>query len=485
LNERLLGLLLRQSDTSKEKEKSAMTTSPAYTHAVVLGASMAGLLTARVLSDHFDRVTIVERDPVEDAPLARKGQPQTRHLHGLLSSGLQILARLYPDLPDALRAGGAIVSDMGEGMNWHTFGGRRLPATVGLEAALMSRPFLEQLVRQRTLARPNIALRDSCTVAGLLAGAGRRVAGVQLEPRDGEASAELLADLVVDCGGRGSRSPAWLQALGYPAPETSEVRVDVGYATRTFRRNPADPRGGTWTLFTPEGPRETRFGGLFPIEGDRWIVSMGGWAGDHCPTDEAGFLTYARSLPVPEIAEIVAHAEPLSPIVAYKFSSSLRRHYERLREFPEGYLVLGDAICSFNPTYGQGMTSAAMQAQALDALLTARRGRLDGLAPRFFARAAKVVDTPWQLAVGEDFRFPQTSGPRPAGVDLLNRYVAMVHRATHTDAEVTRAFLKVMNLLAPPSSLMAPRILLRVLRAARHAAAPIATPRRAAPNPRG
>jgi 2-polyprenyl-6-methoxyphenol hydroxylase-like FAD-dependent oxidoreductase len=265
------------------------------------------------------------------------------------------------------------------------------------------------------------------------------------------------------------------------------VRVDVGYATRTFRRDPADPRGRTWTLFTPEGPRETRFGGLFPIEGDRWIVSMGGWAGDHCPTDDAGFLAYARSLPAPEIAEIVARAEPLSPIVAYKFSSSLRRHYERLREFPEGYLVLGDAICSFNPTYGQGMTSAAMQAQALDALLTGsldaaqrlRRGRLDGIAPRFFARAAKVVDTPWQLAVGEDFRFPQTSGPKPAGVDLLNRYVAMVHRATHSDAEVTRAFLLVMSLLAPPASLMAPRILLRVLRAATRAATPVGAPRRA------
>jgi 2-polyprenyl-6-methoxyphenol hydroxylase-like FAD-dependent oxidoreductase len=464
-----------------------MTTSPTYTHAVVLGASMAGLLTARVLSDHFDRVTILERDPVDDAPAARKGQPQTRHLHGLLASGLQILTRLYPDLPDALRAGGAVVSDTGEGMNWHTFGGRRLPATVGLEAALMSRPFLEQLVRQRTLARPNVALRDGCAVVGLLADAGRRVVGVRVAPGEGEAGDELRADLVVDCGGRGSRSPAWLRGLGYPAPETSEVRVDVGYATRTFRRDPADPRGRTWTLFTPEGPRETRFGGLFPIEGDRWIVSMGGWAGDHCPTDDAGFLAYARSLPAPEIAEIVARAEPLSPIVAYKFSSSLRRHYERLREFPEGYLVLGDAICSFNPTYGQGMTSAAMQAQALDALLTGsldaaqrlRRGRLDGIAPRFFARAAKVVDTPWQLAVGEDFRFPQTSGPKPAGVDLLNRYVAMVHRATHSDAEVTRAFLLVMSLLAPPASLMAPRILLRVLRAATRAATPVGAPRRA------
>lgn len=438
----------------------------AQTHAVVLGASMAGLLTARVLSEHFDQVTIVERDPVGDRPEPRKGQPHTRHLHGLLASGLQVLAHYYPDLPAALRDGGAIVSDMGEGMNWHTYGGRRLSVEVGLEAALMSRPFLEQLVRQRTLARPNVALRDGCAAVGLIEGPGRSVAGVRLESPAGGGTTELRAGLVVDCGGRGSRSPVWLRALGYPEPEASEVTVNVGYATRIYRRDPDDARGRSWTLVTPEAPRETRFGGMFPIEGDRWIVSMGGWAGDHCPTDEAGFLAYARAMPTPEIAAVVATAEPLSEIAAYKFSASLRRHYERLSAFPEGYLVLGDAICSFNPTYGQGMTSAAMQARALDELLAARGGRLAGLAPAFFARAAKVVDIPWQLAVGEDFRFPQTRGPKPAGIDTLNRYVAMVHRATHSDPEVTRAFLMVMNLLAPPASLMSPGILLRVMRAA-------------------
>lgn len=442
-----------------------MTTDTTTTHAIVLGASMAGLLTARVLSEHFERVTIVERDPVASGAVARKGQPQTRHLHGLLAGGMHILSGYFPDLPDALRAGGAIVSDMGEGMHWHAFGGLRAPALLGQDAALMSRPFLEQLVRERTLARPNVALRDSCAAIGLLEGAGQRVVGVRLAASGG--TVELQANLVVDCGGRGSRSPLWLRALGYPEPATSEVTVDVGYATRVFRRDPADPRGRTWTLVTPEAPRETRFGGMFPIEGDRWIVSMGGWAGDHCPTDEAGFLAYARSLPLPVFAEIVGSAEPLSEISAYKFSSSLRRHYERLKRFPEGYLVLGDAICSFNPTYGQGMTSAAMQAQALDTLLRAQGGRLEGLAPHFFRRAATVVDVPWQLAVGEDFRFPHTGGPKPAGIDVLNRYVAMVHRATQHDPEVTRAFLRVMNLLAPPASLMAPGIVLRVLRASK------------------
>lgn len=443
------------------------TNSQARTHAVVLGASMAGLLTARVLSEHFERVTLVERDPVQDQPEARKGQPQTRHLHGLLASGLQIMTRYYPDLTEALAAGGALVQDFGESMQWYCYGGYRKRFRMGVKAALMSRPFLEYLIRQRTLARPNIQLMDNCAVKSLETNTDRsRVTGIQIERRaDGNIVERLMADLVMDCTGRGSRSPQWLVELGYEAPSESEVKVNVGYATQVFRRDPADPRSKEWILLTPEAPRETRFGGMFPIEGDRWVVSMGGWAGDHAPTDAAGLLEYARALPAPDIYNIMSQSEPLSEVIPHKFNSSLRRHYEKLARFPQGYLVLGDAVCSFNPTYGQGMTSAAMQAAGLDELLTQQRGQPGNLAPLFFKQAAKIIDTSWQLAVGEDFRFPQTSGPKPAGVDLLNRYVAMVHRATLTDAEVGRAFARVMNLLAAPTSLMAPAILVRVLRA--------------------
>jgi 2-polyprenyl-6-methoxyphenol hydroxylase-like FAD-dependent oxidoreductase len=438
-------------------------------HAIVLGASMAGLLTARVLSEHFDQVTLIERDPVADRAEARKGQPQTRHLHGLLASGLEIMTRYYPDLMDALKAGGARVEDFGESMHWWTYGGYRQRFTLGVKAALMSRPFLEYLVRTRTLARDNITLIDQCAVRKLCMTADQaRVAGIEIERRDQAGAGEVLAaDFIVDCTGRGSRTPQWLAELGYAAPAESEVKVNVGYATQIFRRTPQDAHSEDWLLITPEAPRETRFGAMFPIEGDRWIVSMGGWAGDHAPTDPAGFLEYARTMPTPDIYNLMRTAEPLTEIYPHKFNSSLRRHYEKLVRFPTGYLVLGDAICSFNPTYGQGMTSAAMQAAALDDLLTQRGGQVDGIAPIFFKRAAKVVDTPWQLAVGEDFRYPQTTGPKPAGIDLLNRYVAAVHRATLVDPEAGRAFAKVMNLMAPPTSLMAPGMMVRVWRANR------------------
>lgn len=435
-------------------------------HAVVIGGSLGGLLTARVLSDHVQHITILERDTVREQPEARKGQPQTRHLHGLLATGLEVMTRYFPDLPQALAAGGAIMNDFAGSMNWYTGGSYRRRFQMGVPATLMSRPFLESLVRQRVLARPNVRLMDNCAVKELLTTPdGHAVNGVMVELRhEGNQLLSLEADLVVDCAGRGSRASHWLEALGYDAPPVSEVNVDVAYATRLFRRNPADPRGQQWTLITPEAPHETRFGAIFPIEGDRWIVSLGGWHGDHPPTNEAGFLDFARSLPASDVYDVISRAEPISDITPMKFPYSLRRHYEKLRRFPTGFLVLGDAISSFNPTYGQGMTSAALQVAELDTLLT-KQTAPGKLAMAFFKQAAKVIDIPWQLAVGEDFRFAQTSGPKPPGTDLINRYVARVHRATLQDEVVCLALLRVMNLMAPPPSLFHPRIMWRVWRA--------------------
>lgn len=202
---------------------------------------------------------------------------------------------------------------------------------------------------------------------------------------------------------------------------------------------------------------------MFPIEGDRWIVTLGCWAGDYPPTDEASFLEFARSLASPDIYNLISRIEPLSDIMPYKFPANLRRHYEKLAAFPAGYLVAGDAICSFNPIYGQGMTSATLQAAALDRVLQTQPTR-NALAHAFFKEAAKIVDIPWQLSVGEDFRYPETTGPKAPGTDFINRYVERVHKATHNDTVVYGAFLHVMNLMKPPASLFHPKIVWRVLR---------------------
>lgn len=430
---------------------------------IVLGASIGGLMAARALSNHFERVTIIEKDKVELQPFTRKGQPQTRHLHGLLPGGLNAMSQFFPDLKDALDANGALLADFAQDMVWNTYGGYRKRFTMGLTGATMSRPLLEHLIRERVLALSNIELMDNTAVKKLISSDDRqRVTGVTIELSELGKMMDLHADLVVDVTGRGSRSPKWLEEMGFEAPPVSEVNVNVGYATRIYKRDPNDPRSKTWMLHTPMAPKEMRFGGMFPIEGDRWILTVGGWHGDHVGCDEAAFNQFVRELPMPEFYELIRECEPLTEVIPYKYSHSLRRHYEKLKRFPQGFLVMGDAICSFNPVYGQGMTSASMQAIELEKLMHENLPETQ-LAPAFFKRAAKVVDIPWQLAVGEDFRYPATAGLKPAGVDFINKYVSKVHRATLKDPVVCDAFLRVMSLLKAPASLFHPRILWRVM----------------------
>ncbi len=434
-------------------------------HAVVIGCSLAGLFAARVLSDHFERVTILERDPVSDGPESRRGQPQTRHLHGLLAQGFRMIKGLFPDLEGDLVKGGAIITDMGEAIRWYHFDGYKKQFTSELDAVSVSRMFLEWNIRKYVAALENVTILSSTTVRGLIPNQEHsRILGVQVgDGKDGTSVSSIETDLVIDAGGRGSKAGKWLEGFGFQRPEEDEIQVGIGYATRLYRRRPNDLLGAKLVMISPTPPTQKRMTFLFPVENDRWIVSAGGWLGDHPPTDESAYLEFIRRLPVPDIYDVVSRAEPLSDVFTYKFPSSLRRRYEKLTSFPEGYLVLGDAIASFNPIYGQGMTSAVMQVKVLDEFLR-QQSALTGLWQPFFQRIAKVVDMPWQIAACEDFRYPDTVGKKPPLTDLTNAYLAKVHRATRHDTVVYAQFLRVMNLMAPPTSLMHPQIAWRVLR---------------------
>ena len=433
-------------------------------HALVIGGSLAGLFAARVLSDHFERVTILERDDVHDRPESRKGQPQTRHLHGLLAQGLHIIKAFFPGIEQEMVEGGAITGDMGRDMRWYQFDGYKTQFESGLVGLMMSRPFLEWYIRRRVMSLPNVTLRPSCAVHEVITTADRkRITGVQITNREqGSGTETLRTDLVIDAGGRGSVTPKWLASLGYEKPPQEEIKIRVGYASRLYRRRPGELVGAKMVMISPTPPAGKRGTFIMPVENDRWIITAGGWAGDYPPADEAGFLAFVRSLPTSDIYDILRRAEPLSDIVTYRFPSNLRRHYEKLKRFPEGYLVMGDAVASFNPIYGQGMTSAAMQARVLEKVLHQHR-ILTGLWKPYFQQVAKVVNMPWQMAAGEDFRYPETEGKKPAFTDLINAYVAKVHLATHYDPVVYAHFLQVMNLLAPPTSLMHPRIAWRIM----------------------
>lgn len=436
--------------------------------AIVLGGSMAGLLAARVLLDHFDQVTIVERDPLNDAGEPRKSVPQGRHNHVLLGRGAAILSQLFPDITSELVAAGAVEVDLVSDLRWYQFGGYKIRRDASLPALIQSRPLLEQIVRRRLLALPGVIYRANCDVIAPLTTADHtRITGVQVRERVGDRVEEmLLAELVVDATGRGSSTPKWLAALGYSRPEETQVKIDVGYASRIYRRKPEEMADAKLFVTYPTPPDDKRMASLFPIEGERWSVTLGGWLGDHPPTDEQEFLAFARSLAAPDIYQVISRAEPCSEIAIHKFPASLRRRYEKLTRFPAGYLAMGDAVCSFNPIYGQGMTSAAMQAITLNNCLGELRNDREGPAlwQRFFKQVARVIDVPWMLATGEDFRYPAVEGKRPLGTALVNWYTAKVHQVVQYDAVVYGAFLEVMNLNAPPALLFRPDLVWRVLR---------------------
>jgi 2-polyprenyl-6-methoxyphenol hydroxylase-like FAD-dependent oxidoreductase len=425
--------------------------------ALVMGGSMAGLVAARALSDYFDEVVIVERDRFPKVGDQRRGVPQGWHAHGLLASGLNTLEHFFPGLfQEAIKAGGLHI-DAVRDAHWWLGEGEHARCESGLDTLCISRPLLEGIVRERVRAIPNIRIIDDCQVQGLTTTPNNeRVTGIKLTDD------ALQAALVVDATGRGSRSPLRLEAMGYGEPMEEKIEINLAYVTRRFRRSPHHLNGALLAVIAaaPEG----RKGGVMVAqEGDSWIVSLYGYCGMPVPTELSGFIEFAKALPASHIYDVISRAEAIGDSQATRFSASLRRRYEKMDEFPEGYLVIGDAISSFNPVYGQGMSVAALEALELHKAL--KEGR-EKLSSRFFAQAARIVDIPWSIAAGNDLRFPEVNGSRTAMTRFLNWYVGRLHAGARKDQSLAMAFHKVASLLASPESLLRPRMVARVLSSA-------------------
>jgi 2-polyprenyl-6-methoxyphenol hydroxylase-like FAD-dependent oxidoreductase len=361
--------------------------------AVVVGAGIAGLTTAGILAGRFDRVVLLDRDRLPDEPVPRRGVPQGEQPHVLLTAGRHALGRLFPDLVDELVAAGAADFDPGMDLSFHRWGATWSRVPTKQRLVVCSRPLLEHTIRRRVAGLPGVEFLDGTAVAALVGGDGR-VTGVRRD--DGET---MDTDLVVDCTGKASPSNRWLAALGFPVPRVSEVAIGLGYATRLYRRSPGDLADARAVLVLPSPPDEVRAGVALQIEGDRWIISLAGWH-DGFPRDQEAFDRYARELPHPGIAGLLERCEPLTGLAVYQFPASRRRHFEKLREHPVGYLALGDAVCSFNPIYGQGMTCAALEAVELGALLDRYGAVTPALSADWYRRVATVIATPWQFAAG-------------------------------------------------------------------------------------
>lgn len=440
------------------------------THAIVIGGSVTGLCAARVLSDAFDRVTVIDRDTCPDSAMDRPGVPQSRHIHSLLARGRLELNKLFPGFDDAMRAGGAHELDSNAAFAILRPSGWAPRAINDLPQLFASRALTESVVRRILRRRPNVSFLERTTVAGLQAVRQKhlRATGVQLTPLDGGAPTEIQGDLIVDASGRSSRAPEWIQQLGLSPPKETIVDSFCGYSSRWFKAPDRStlPKDWWWqgVWIDMKVPENTFAGVLFPVEGDRWLVTVGGAARNYPPHDEAGFMDVLHQLRSPIIGEMVSLADPISPVYGYRGMANRFRHYERWSERLDGFVALGDAACAFNPMYGQGMTAATLSATILSDCLQ-QYGPLDPQLPhKFFSAQAKFQRVPWAIASGADFRLPDTEGKRPRFSHLIGPYLEILFRAGDDDAVIRKRTLEVGHLLKAPSALFAPDVTARVLK---------------------
>jgi 2-polyprenyl-6-methoxyphenol hydroxylase-like FAD-dependent oxidoreductase len=465
-------LLLRQTKANRQQRRRGVTVPELGERAVVLGASMGGLLAARVLSDFFRTVTVVERDVLPDNPANRRGVPQGRHIHVLLARGAQILDELFPGILSELVADGAPIWDDGDlSKLFASFGGHQmlrsgeaildhkvLAIFQAMPLFFPSRPLLECHVRRRLREIGNVEILEGHDAAELTSTADRnRVTGVRVINRDTGAERELTADLVMDAMGRGAHTPAFLESLGYGRPSEDHIVMHTTYASQLVRMPPGAVRE-MLTLISAAPGRPT---GMFltSYEKDTWVFTVFGMVGHEPPRDLAGMLSFAQEYGPAHLLAAVRAAEPVGEVVQHRMPSSQWRRFDKMRRFPDGLLVCGDAICSFNPIYGQGMTVSALDAIALRDCL--RRGRTD-LSRRYFRAAAKPIGVAWQIAAGSDLTFPEVAGRRSPSMRVSNRLVDWVLTACESDPRVGAQFFRVQGLVDPPARLLQPAFIGRV-----------------------
>lgn len=454
-----------------------MTKHQRWGRAAVVGGSYAGLVTARVLADFFDEVVVLERDRVDADTGSHPGAPQGHHAHAMLAKGGEVLEKLFPGLREELGEAGAPVFDYGEGIDFLLPAGTAPRTRTGVEIQTFTRDGLERRLRRRVLALPQVTLMSGTSCTGLLRDGRGQVSGVAYRRTDGEeagggtgagaelagAGAELAADLVVDASGRSSSLETWLGDLGVTVPEMRTVKAKVTYTSMNFDR----PEEGHPDYFVAYqmlfAPQVARAGVLLAVEGGRWTCSLFGFQ-QQPPTDDAGYLEFARTLDNPHLVDRLKRRSVQEPTYRYTNVDNRWRPYHLVKDWPDRLLAVGDAVCVFNPVYGQGLTVAAMEADLLGGMLARRRaaGRaLDGAAREFQRRVGRLVLTPWTLSTNSDLMW----NPRrqPAGARFAHWYNGRLFRVAVKDAAVWSRFVRVVNMTASPAVLFHPAVAAKVL----------------------
>ncbi|MEU5741919.1 FAD-dependent oxidoreductase [Streptomyces tendae] len=432
--------------------------------AVVVGAGLAGMLAAAVLADAgVAEVVVLDRDELPDGPRQRRGLPQGRHAHLLMTGGLRAMEEIVPGVGKRLLAAGAHETSLSSGVlarspeGWLRRWRREGPVMLTCTRALV-----DWTVRDAVLEHPRVEVRRAAAVG--LTGSAGRVRGVRVSGPDGEA--DLEADLVVDASGRGTRIVTWLEGLGLSGIRTRTVDSGLVNASRVYRV-PAGAERFPLTIVQadPYVSRPGRSAMVMPVEGDRWLVSCGGTRGGEPPADTEGFLRYTLDLPDPIVGRLISGAEPLTDVHVSRSTSNVRHYLDKAPHWPEGLVVLGDALGTFNPAYGQGMSVAAFGARVLGRELE-RAGGPDapGLARRVLRGAARPVDAAWAMAVGQDVLYPGTRGGRPGIADrAVTAYTRRMTRAATGSFAAASAIWDVTSMRTPPTRMFHPAAVLAAL----------------------
>ena len=404
-----------------------------------------------------------------EQPEARKGVPQSVQPHVLFAKGYRLLEEFFPGIGAELSIAGAFTIDWAREFHHFTRGGWTASADPSeVVSFTCSRPLLEWAIRRRLSGFSNVRFVEQHRVTGLVCNPGKtHITGVRLRSIGGSNEDELQASLVVDASGRRSFAPQWLENLGFTPPSETVVNPFLGYATRRYR----EPKGfqADWKvmLISHSPPHGTRLGYLAKIEDGEWIATLGGYSRDFPPTENLGFLEFARSLPSPEFYEAIKDAEPVSPIYAHRATANRLRHYEKAM-LPQGFVALGDAVCALCPVYGQGMTVSALSAMVLRDWLGEPQNRVNNrsLMPSRFQKSLAKSNSPhWTLATGQDLRFLTTSSvSKPSRFGrLLHWYTDRVLSLAHEEPDFHTLLVEIGQLVKSPAALFHPKVVLRVL----------------------
>lgn len=433
-----------------------------HRRAVVIGASIAGSLLTKVLKDRFEEVVLIERDTLSETAITRKTVPQEHHVHLLLQRGRQIMESLYPGFLTDIESSGAETVDLAHGVKWFFGGSWKQRWPTGITAHYCSRTLIEHTLRKRASGLSGVIIRQKTKVRELIYDAEQgRVTGVSVVNADGETE-NIEADLVVDASGRGSKANVWLKSYGYGEVEEEQVVSKLGYVSRIYKRNPTYEKSWRVLLVTPKLPEDRRMAVVSPIEGNRYLVTTGGWFGAIPEPNEKSFLAYLRDLPVSDVYDVVSNLEPDGEFSRYQMPCGLRRRYDLMTIWPKGFLIVGDAVCSINPIYSQGMTVSAMQVEALQIHIDAYLA--GNMRPQDLLRSIiKATEGSWQQAKAGDEKLPELSCPIGVKGQLKNYYFGWLASASIQNREVTIALLKVNNLVVGDRVLYSPGIACKVL----------------------